>query len=152
MLLLELRPAALQEARLDDLLSQLAAAFVGRARIPVATDVDAACELPTEARLAFFRIAQEALNNVAKHAEANQVGLSLHCRPLRTVSGAWRAMEATLRVSDDGRGFELDEVSLDRLGLGIMRERAEAIDALLTIESQPGHGARVVVTWRSSEE
>ena len=152
MLLLELRPAALQEARLDDLLSQLAAAFVGRARISVATDVDAACELPTEARLAFFRIAQEALNNVAKHAEANQVGLSLHCRPLKTVSGEWRAMEATLCVSDDGRGFELDEVSLDRLGLGIMRERAEAIDAILTIESQPGHGARVEVTWRDGEE
>lgn len=152
MLLLELRPAALQEARLDDLLSQLAAAFVGRARIPVAIDVDAVCELPTEARLAFFRIAQEALNNVAKHAEANQVGLSLHCRPLRTVSGEWRAMEATLCVSDDGRGFELDEVSLDRLGLGIMRERAEAIDAILTIESQPGHGARVEVTWRDGEE
>lgn len=152
MLLLELRPSALQEARLDDLLSQLAAAFVGRARIPVAIDVDADCELPTEARLAFFRIAQEALNNVAKHAEANQVGLSLHCRPLKTESSEWRAMEATLCVSDDGRGFELDEVSLDRLGLGIMRERAEAIDALLTIESQPGHGARVVVTWRSSEE
>ena len=55
-------------------------------------------------------------------------------------------------MSDDGRGFELDEVSLDRLGLGIMRERAEAIDAILTIESQPGNGARVVVTWRGGEE
>ena len=152
MLLLELRPAALQEARLDDLLSQLAAAFVGRARIPVVMDVDAACELPTDVRVAFYRIAQEALNNVAKHAEASQVGLSLHCRPLKSVSGERPAIEATLCVSDDGRGFELDEVSLDRLGLGIMRERAEAIDATLRIESQPDHGVRIAVTWRGSKE
>ncbi len=152
MLLLELRPAALQEARLDDLLGQLAAAFVGRARIPVALDVDAACELPASVRLAFFRIAQEALNNVAKHAEASQVSLSLHCQALATAAGQQPVTEATLCIGDDGRGFELGEVSLDHLGLGIMRERAEAVGATLRLESQPGHGARVAVTWRGARE
>lgn len=152
MLLLELRPAALQEARLDDLLGQLAAAFVGRTRIPVALDVDAACELPASVRLAFFRIAQEALNNVAKHAEASQVSLSLHCQALATAAGQQPVIEATLCIGDDGRGFELGEVSLDHLGLGIMRERAEAVGATLRLESQPGHGARVAVTWRGARE
>jgi signal transduction histidine kinase len=149
MLLLELRPSALQEARLDDILGQLAAAFVGRARIPAAIDVEVDCELPAEVRVAFYRIAQEALNNVAKHAEATQVALNLRCRRFLPTRAE---CEATLNVIDDGRGFDLGEVSLDRLGLGIMRERAEAIGAALTIESLPGQGARVTVTWRSGKE
>jgi two-component system nitrate/nitrite sensor histidine kinase NarX len=149
MLLLELRPSALQEARLDDLLSQLAAAFVARARVPIALDVEPDCDLPAEIRVAFYRIAQEALNNVAKHAEATQVALSMHCEPLGSARAGRRA---TLRVSDDGQGFDLNEVALDRLGLGIMRERAEAIDAALQIDSQPGQGTRIAVTWRSIKE
>jgi signal transduction histidine kinase len=148
MLLLELRPAALQEARLDDLLAQLAAAFTGRARVPVALDVQAGCELPAEVRVAFFRIAQEALNNVAKHAEASQVSLSLRCRLVEMAAGQHPALEATLSICDDGRGFDPAETPLDHLGLDIMRERAAAIGAVLAIDSRPAQGVDVSAIWR----
>ena len=55
--------------------------------------------------------------------------------------------QVELRISDDGRGFDPHRVSREGLGLGIMRERAESIDATLTIESQPGHGTRIAVVW-----
>lgn len=148
MLLLELRPAALQAARLDDLLGQLAAGFTGRARVPVTLDVQADCQLPVEVRVAFYRIAQEAFNNVAKHAEASQVSVSLHCLP----SGDGAPRTAVLCVCDDGQGFDLAETPPDHLGLDIMRERAEAIGATLAIASRPGQGVQVTTTWRVDKE
>jgi two-component system nitrate/nitrite sensor histidine kinase NarX len=150
MLLLELRPAALQEAPLDDLLAQLAAAFTGRARAPVALDVQPGCELPAEVRIAFFRIAQEALNNVAKHAEASQVSLSLHCQPAPAGPGPRPARAATLSIADDGQGFDPADTPPDHLGLDIMRERAEAVGATLTIASRPGQGVQVTAVWRDT--
>lgn len=147
MLLLELRPAALQEAKLDDLLAQLAAAFTGRARAPVALDVQPGCELPAEVRIAFFRIAQEALNNVARHAEASQVSLSLRCQPAPAGPRQRPALAAILSIADDGQGFDPADAPPDHLGLDIMRERAEAIGALLTIDSRPGQGVRVTAVW-----
>ena len=70
-LLLELRPKALVETRLDDLLRQLGEAFMGREDIPVLIELDSGCDLPVEVHLAFYRIAQEALNNISKHAHSN---------------------------------------------------------------------------------
>jgi signal transduction histidine kinase len=52
-----------------------------------------------------------------------------------------------LCISDDGRGFDPDTIPPDHLGVGIMRERAEAIGATLTIESEVGHGTEVMVVW-----
>ena len=79
-LLLELRPAALAEANLPDLLKQLGEAVVGRARIPVEVETEEGCiVLPADVRVAFYRIAQEALNNVAKHSGASKARVSLTC-------------------------------------------------------------------------
>ena len=75
-LLLELRPAALAEANLGELLKQLCDALTGRARIPVEVRIEEMATLPTEVRLALYRIAQEALNNVAKHSGAVSVIVS----------------------------------------------------------------------------
>jgi two-component system nitrate/nitrite sensor histidine kinase NarX len=149
-LLLELRPAALVKASLDGLLRQLAEAVIGRARVPVALEIEGHRSLPHDVKVAMYRIAQEALNNVVKHAEATQATVSLHCSSPGSDEEA-RVEWAKLHVSDDGRGFDVNRASPDHLGIGIMRERAEAIGATLTIESQPGHGTQVVVTWQGAQ-
>ncbi len=140
-LLLELRPAALVETGLGDLLRQLAEAITGRARVPVTVKVKGQRPLPSDVQVALYRIAQEALNNVAKHAEASQATVSLRCQPERV----------ELRVSDDGHGFNPENISPEHLGLGIMCERATAIGATLKIESQIGHGTQVVVVWPDAQ-
>ncbi len=137
-LLLELRPAALVEAKLEDLLRQLAEATTGRARVPVELVLDGACVLPTDVKMAVYRTAQEALNNVAKHAGASQVMVHLHCGP----------NSVRLQVRDDGRGFDVQAIPPNHLGVEIMRERAEAVGAALTIESEPGSGTEVRMAWR----
>jgi nitrate/nitrite-specific signal transduction histidine kinase len=136
-LLVELRPAALEEADLSDLLRQLADSITGRARVPVTLQVDSTCPLPPQIKVALYRIAQEVLNNVAKHSGASQATISLRCEH--------DAVE--LMVSDDGRGFDPRNVPPEHLGLGIMRERAEVIGATLEIASQIGQGTQVRVIW-----
>jgi len=59
--------------------------------------------------------------------------------------------EVELRVHDDGRGFDPESIAPESLGLGIMRERAEAIGASLRLESRPGEGTEVVVVWEEDE-
>lgn len=136
-LLLELRPSRLTEASLGDLLRQLTEAVSGRARVPIALEVEGQCTLPAEVQVSLYRTAQEALNNVAKHAQANQATVKLNCQP----------DQVKLSISDDGRGFTLKSVTPDNLGLSIMHERAEAIGARLEIKSEVGQGTRVVVIW-----
>jgi signal transduction histidine kinase len=83
--------------------------------------------------VALYRVAQEALNNAAKHSDASHVEITLRC--------ASNLVELTVR--DDGRGFDVESVPPEHLGLGIMRERAEAIGAALRIESEIGRGTEV---------
>lgn len=134
-LLLELRPATLTESSLAELLRQLTQAFGGRARLPIELMVEGERPLPPETQIALYRIAQEALNNITKHAAANQVIMQLLFSP-KAVS---------LSIQDDGRGFDLSDAPLNSLGLGIMRERAEKIGAQLTINSRIGEGTIVTV-------
>jgi PAS domain S-box-containing protein len=141
-LLLELRPSALTEQRLDLLLHQLTEAMTGRTRIPVTTQVTGDCSLPTEVQIALYRIAQEALNNITKHARATMATIDLHCQP----------GYARLHISDDGRGFDPQGVQPGQLGLDIMRERAQSIGAILRIESQPNQGTRVLAEWQGIQE
>jgi signal transduction histidine kinase len=150
-LLLELRPAALYETDLGTLLRQLGEAVTGREGVPVSLDVKGEvgedCKLPDEVHIALYRIAQEALNNVVKHAQPNQVQIELRylCQEGGQLSGVW------LVVRDDGQGFETGQESPQRLGIRIMRERAQKIGAQFSIESQPGRGTRVRVDWRAGE-
>jgi len=136
-LLLELRPSRLTEVELGDLLRQLSEAITGRARVPIHLQVEGRCTLPPDVKVSLYRTAQEALNNVAKHAQASQVRVQLRCQN--------NCVELT--INDDGRGFLLERVPPGSLGLTIMHERAEAIDAALKIESQPGQGTGVSVIW-----
>jgi signal transduction histidine kinase len=136
-LLLELRPAALAEVEFGELLRLLTEAISGRARVPITLTLDGQCVLPPDVQVAMYRIAQEALNNVARHANASQIAVRLHCRD----------DEIELRISDDGWGFDPSNVAPGHLGLNIMRERAETLGAALQIISQPGAGAQVVIIW-----
>ncbi len=141
-LLLELRPATLTEVGLADLLRQLTEAITGRARVPVVLSVEGQRYLPPDVQVALYRITQEALNNVAKHASASRAAVILRYQPTGVV----------LHISDDGRGFILEQTSSDSLGLNIMRERAEAIGAQLRIESEPAQGTQVMVVWTDSHQ
>jgi signal transduction histidine kinase len=145
-----------------DLLRQLGQAVTGREGVPVTVTVDEtcespACELPTDVHVALYRIAQEALNNVVKHAQASRVAVSLECSPTSaspatgSADGGEQRWDVRLRVRDDGLGFDPSTVSCERLGIGIMHERAASIGARLEIESEPGLGTRVTVAWTSDD-
>jgi signal transduction histidine kinase len=138
-LLLELRPAALTEKPLGELLSHLATAVTSRGRVLVTLTVDGDSSLPPETQIGLYRIAQEALNNMIKHANASEAFVDLRCEPGRV----------TLSIRDDGRGFDPADVMPAHLGLGIMRERAERIGATLDIRSQAGRGTLVTVDCKA---
>jgi signal transduction histidine kinase len=154
-LLLELRPTGLAEVNLGDLLRQLAEAITGRARISVIVEVEGGCDLPPDVHIALYRIAQEALNNVAKHARASRATVCLRCSArtphLVLGEGEGQGVWVELTISDDGRGFDVDSVPPGHLGMAIMRERAQAIGARLEIEGQVDRGARVTVVWPDDE-
>ncbi len=136
-LLLELRPAALADAELADLLRYLTDALGGRKQIAVNLTLEGQPNLPPDVKVALYRIAQEAMNNIAKHSGASEASVRLQTTPERV----------KLCIRDNGRGIDPARIAPDRMGLTIMRERADAIGADLELVSQPGAGTRVTVTW-----
>ncbi|EHL20603.1 multi-sensor signal transduction histidine kinase [Acidovorax sp. NO-1] len=92
--------------------------------------------LPSDLQIQVLHMVQEALSNVRKHAGATRVDLRMHRHP------RWR-----FEVQDNGRGFDVATVPPDSLhvGLGIMRERAQRVGAVLQVESSPGQGTRVCI-------
>jgi PAS domain S-box-containing protein len=176
-LLVELRPAALTEKPLGDLLRQLGEAMSSQAQAAIVVEVmpGAGGPLPPNVQIALYRIAQEALNNAAKYAHARQVRVQLRVSGERIV----------LRIRDDGAGFATDhraavttirtgsyaddehrrpphaflttdgagspEVSgSGRSGIAIMRERARSVGASFALRSRAGWGTRIVVRWPGS--
>jgi len=140
-LLLELRPAALTQARFPDLLKQLSEALIGRARLPISLVVEGDEKLPPDVQVVLYRIAQESLNNIVKYARASQVQIRLRLG----------CCEAHLEIIDNGIGFETGLAKPTSLGMRIMRERADSIGAELQVSSTPGHGTRVSVDWSETE-
>ena len=136
-LLVELRPNALVEVPLPTLLRQLTEALIGRSRMNIQLSTEGERKLPPDVQVGLYRLAQEALNNVVKHAKASQAVVTLRCsnESLR------------LTVADNGVGFDPSTVTADHLGLKIMRERAEAIGAKLSVYSEPGEGTQISVIW-----
>jgi PAS domain S-box-containing protein len=152
-LLLELRPDTLVEMPFAELLRQLAAAVGGRAGVPVEVLILPAFEegrLPPEVQLALYRIVQEALNNAARHAHAQHIGVE--CRMTFVEQGGGDAATAVaLWVRDDGRGFDPALVSPGHLGLQSMGERAQAIGAQLDLHSVLNQGTVVGISWPRPE-
>jgi signal transduction histidine kinase len=153
-LLLELRPAALQEVILADLLQQLVDSLIARARLPIELTVRLTDPLPPTIKIAFYRIAQEALNNVVKHAGAAKVTVQLTDQPALTEAGTGPAALRTVEliIRDDGGGFNPTTITPDHLGLNIMRERAAAVGIRLNITSRIGRGTEVKASWSIGKE
>ncbi len=138
-LLLEMRPESLERINLQTLLTQLADAFTGRVRVPVALKLQSECELSHDVKLVFYRVAQEAFNNIAKHSGARHIELELKCTRAQVI----------LSIKDDGLGFDANSIQAGHMGIAIMRERAKGIGAVLKVESQPGQGTIVELSWKS---
>jgi len=132
----ELHPAILEmfglAVGLDDLCEKLAAADSVATHIATTEHVEE--QTSPEINLCLYRIAQETLHNVAKHAEASEVCVELTSHP-----GAVR-----LRICDDGRGFDPDSTEIG-LGLASMRERARLMGGSLVVDTKPGAGTELVV-------
>lgn len=141
-LLSELRPTTLIDTELGELLLLLSNAFSGRTNIPVELTVSGEGIHSADIQEALYRICQESLNNIARHTKATQVEIELRHTP----SGL------KLLIRDNGCGFDLSSsLSPGHYGLNMMRERAEAVGAIINIISQLNIGTEIVIEWGEQE-
>ncbi len=135
-LIFELRPEALEQEGLVAALEKQAAAMRARYGVAVEASLPAAIEAPQPVQEAVYRIAQEALHNIVKHARASRV----------TVEAASDGGATTLRIVDDGIGFDSGGSFPGHLGLRSMAERAEKLGGTFDVESAPGAGTTIRVS------
>jgi PAS domain S-box-containing protein len=134
-LIFELRPGNLENDGLVAALRTHTTALQGRIGLPIVVTSELTERLPLEVEEVAYRIAQEALHNIVKHAAAHQVQLTV----------VRRADGLLLRVGDDGKGFDAAAVPEGHLGLAGMRARADKIGASLTVTSRTGEGTQIEV-------
>jgi len=141
-LLLELRPRAFDQVDFEKLVSQLALANGARNGWMTDIDVQAVNHVIGDHKVLLYRIVQEALNNISKHADAHHIWIEA-----RDENNFY-----TLSIRDDGVGFQKAEIDNASLGLGIMQERANVIQAIIEINSSPGEGTEVVLRWENQDD
>jgi signal transduction histidine kinase len=93
--------------------------------------------LPADVQVTIYRVCQEALNNIAKHAGASRVEMDLRQED-QTIE---------LGIRDDGQGFDPERIITGHYGLSMMHERAARVGARLSITSQPGQGTELTIRW-----
>ena len=135
-LIFELRPESLQNEGLVAALTKQADAIHARHKITVATDFGEEPDISLDAKEALYRIAQEAMQNIAKHAHATKVELSMQNK-----NGS-----LLLEIRDNGKGFDASHEFPGHLGMKSMPERAAQIGGEFHIQSQPGTGTVITVT------
>ena len=134
----QFHPSILDDLGLPAALKHLADEFSAQTGIKtVVVQEDLTDPLPREVASCLYRITQESLANVTKHAQTSRVELELTCD----------GREVTLSIDDSGVGFDLERIRAHHLGLGLvnMRERVRAVQGRLDIRSQPGEGTHIVV-------
>ncbi len=137
-----LRPLYLEDLGLNAALEMLAQETTGSAGFPIIfTHTGVEKRLPPETELALYRMAQEGLSNVHRHAQASSASLTL----------AYTLDGITLTIADDGRGFDVPDSPAEfapngHFGLLGIHERAEFIGARFEIQSTPGGGTRLIIT------
>ena len=134
-LIFELRPESLKNEGLVAAMTKQLDAMRDRHKLNVETHFDPEPEIPLESKEALYRIAQEALQNIAKHAHATRVELSLQEKNGQLV----------LEIRDNGKGFDTSREFPGHLGLSSMMERAAQIRSEFQIQSLPGEGALITV-------
>jgi len=134
---LDLRAAPLEGRSLSAALAELAHGIGRQAALKIDLRVSGD-ERPLPARLeaGLYRIAQEALTNILKHSQAQQVNIQLSIQPEKV----------TLLILDDGKGFDPQDIPQDRFGLRGMNERARLLDGVMELESGLGRGTRLKVS------
>ena len=135
-LIFELRPESLETEGLVAALNRQVAVLRTRHKLAVAFDLEEEPDLPLETKEALYRIAQEALHNIVKHARASSVVLQL----------TPQEEEIVLEVRDNGRGFDTTRSFPGHLGLRSMRERAIKVSGTCLIESTPEQETRILVS------
>ncbi|MBM3470524.1 MAG: GAF domain-containing protein [Armatimonadetes bacterium] len=134
-LIFELRPEALEAEGLVAILNRQVEAIRARHGLDARADLPEEPDAPLEVKEAIYRIAQEGLHNIVKHAKATRVDLRLS----RDNGGFW------VELTDNGQGFDSEGTFPGHLGLRSMRERAEQLGGSLEISSAPGDGTRIRV-------
>ncbi len=139
MLLYEFRPENIIKASLVDLINHLVRGLKNRKVIDIVFNItgDQSQTLPEKAHVTFYRIAQEGLNNIAKHGRATQIHMRLR----------YTKAYVALVILDDGQGFDTTKAS-SGFGLNSIRERAEDIGAALDICSRMGQGTKIALLWK----
>ncbi len=136
-LLFELKSLSFENENLGALLKKLTKAISTRSGIPLKVQIDEKYMHSSKIGLGFYRIAQEALNNIAKHSNANIASLLLKSS----------SKHLKLVISDNGNGFNSKKSTPENLGLTIMRERAKLMGASLDISTNPGQGTKISLTY-----
>ncbi|MCA0456889.1 MAG: histidine kinase [Chloroflexi bacterium] len=138
-LLHEMRPEAIVMTPFMSLLNTLGDGLRGRRGVQVHVQYDGSSELilPPQTHIAFYRLAQEAINNILKHSEATQVDITC----------TYTSDHFRMVIQDNGKGFDIKRTSMG-MGLNIMQERADTVGATLSISSAVGKGTTVTVEAR----
>jgi PAS domain S-box-containing protein len=132
-LIFELRPGSIERDGLEKALQTHVAGVEGRVGLAVVLEFELDERLPLDVEEAFYRISQEALHNIVRHAHADQATIRV-----------WRqAGMACLAVTDDGRGFDPSAVPAGHLGIAGMIARAERLGGTASVASTIGEGSRM---------
>lgn len=134
--LFQIQPIDIEEDGLISVLHHRLAAVEGRADIKAKFLADENIELSKDKEIALYFIAQEALNNVLRHANAKSVFVTLK----------QKNQTVTLEIMDDGRGFDAKKMDIGGLGLQNMKERTHQVDGQIKISSKPGHGTKITIS------
>ena len=140
-LLFDLRPSSFKTEELSELLRELVKSITRKSRIPISVEIDKKYQYSHRIELSFYRIAQESLNNIAKHSCATNASLSL-----KSLTD-----KITMDIEDNGIGFNPEVVTSENLGLLIMRERVKKIGASLYLDSNI-NGTKISVVYNNNKK
>jgi NarL family two-component system sensor histidine kinase LiaS len=131
----ELRPQSLEGQDFSEILKEYTFDWSQRCGIEINVNVEGSDQPSLETKEALFRIAQEALANVARHSSASSVEISLK----------YESNLVTMMIQDNGIGFDINAAH-NGLGLSSMRERTGVLSGSFTVMSEPGQGTQIIVT------